>query len=229
MKSKSLILYIVISNAVTFCGSYAMEVNYSNLQLVLAEGEWHYNNILNSLFIAIDANEFEKVKTLMGRFMPLDVKNHRGQTPLMLAAYKGYIDIVSLFFGFDWKEIEPTLHIEALVDFSELCGINMQDNYGNTALILAANKGYESIVEKLLEKGAEVSIANCCGDTALILAAHKGHESVVKKLLESGSNALTANCCGDTAIERAKRSDHNNIVKLLKQYEDNELSSSYTE
>ena len=52
----------------------------------------------------------------------------------------------------------------------------------------AAFCGYESIVQRLLEKGADIDGKDRSGQTALSRAAMKGHEAVVKLLLEKGAD-----------------------------------------
>lgn len=44
--------------------------------------------------------------------------------------------------------------------------LNVTDHFENTAVICAAEKGYKEIVQMLLEKGADASIANRMGYTA---------------------------------------------------------------
>jgi ankyrin repeat protein len=58
---------------------------------------------------------------------------------------------------------------------------------GTTALMLAAGKGWLSVVEALLEAGADVAPRNRKGHTALTLAAHQGHSAVVARLRRAGA------------------------------------------
>ena len=48
--------------------------------------------------------------------------------------------------------------------------------------------GYERIVQRLLEKGADIAERDRYGQTALSRAAIKGHEAVVELLLEKGAD-----------------------------------------
>ena len=66
---------------------------------------------------------------------------------------------------------------------------NIQDNNGNTALILASYHGYIEIVRLLLTANANPNIQNNIGNTALILASMQGHTEIVRLLLDSnGAN-----------------------------------------
>jgi uncharacterized protein len=198
MKIKNLILCVSFISATSPSGSYAMEKKLSYSQLVPTQNvsigfgfdkrhggnKYHHDNTINNLFIAIEDNEPTKVKTLLSSFVPTDSKSNGGQTPLMFAAYKGYADIVVLLLVCRWKMIEPTLQIQTSV----LCEIDAQDNYGNTALALAAGKGNKNVVKKLLEGGASVSIVNCRGATAIKRAQESGYTDVVELLQRHEGN-----------------------------------------
>ena len=62
-----------------------------------------------------------------------------------------------------------------------------QEIRGKTALIWAAQKGHEKVVEMLLQQGADVDKQKSSGETALIQAAQNGHETVVEILRAAGS------------------------------------------
>ena len=67
---------------------------------------------------------------------------------------------------------------------------------GFTALHMASLMGHEDIVtillEKGLEKGADVNAENNSGDTALILASKNGHPEIVKLINEYPKNQSEA-------------------------------------
>jgi ankyrin repeat protein len=48
-------------------------------------------------------------------------------------------------------------------------------------------KGHETVVELLLEKGADLECKSNYGETPLCQAAQNGHEAVVRLLLERGA------------------------------------------
>jgi ankyrin repeat protein len=49
-----------------------------------------------------------------------------------------------------------------------------RDNYGQTAMTLAASNGYTDTVKALLDKGADPNVKNTDGETPLMLAAAQG-------------------------------------------------------
>ena len=65
--------------------------------------------------------------------------------------------------------------------------LDIQDDDGNTPLIIAAEGGRADVVQMLLEHGAQRSIQNRQGLTALDAAATNGHDDTVR-LLESTGN-----------------------------------------
>lgn len=92
-------------------------------------------------------------------------------------------------------------------------------NGNPTPLFAAANRGQDSVVQLLLEQGADVNDGgyNVPGSawSPLCTAAKHGHESTVKILLAHGANVEAANQAGWTAIAAASKAGHAGIVNLL--------------
>ena len=97
--------------------------------------------------------------------------------------------------------------------------LEAMDQYGWTALMLAAWFGHNQIVEWLLSNGANVDATDACGSTALIEAARCGHTQIIEWLLSNGANvdATIQNgfMKGYTALMFAVRSGCTQIVELL--------------
>jgi len=110
-------------------------------------------------------------------------------------------------------------------------GVNLdeQDEYGWTALQLAAAYGRVEIVNALLaaRPPADPNIKNSIGRTALMYAAALGYTPIVKGLLAAGAlpNAASHDAEdagetgwmleGETALMLASWSGHTDIIKLL--------------
>ncbi|XP_029974509.1 photoreceptor ankyrin repeat protein [Salarias fasciatus] len=101
--------------------------------------------------------------------MELDINGKNG---LMLAVGKGYVDIVFL------------LHMCPFID------INHQDNDGNTALMIAAQAGFNIILNYILNyfRGVDTEVRDPRGFTALIKAGLQGREECVCSLLMHGAD-----------------------------------------
>jgi ankyrin repeat protein len=91
--------------------------------------------------------------------------------------------------------------------------------YGQTALQAASANGHLSIVNLLLDAGANVDApgGNNGGRTALTLAALNGHQEIVQRLLDAGANINIAphKYAGRTPLQGAAEYGHIKIVKLL--------------
>ncbi|XP_060914026.1 photoreceptor ankyrin repeat protein [Labrus mixtus] len=101
--------------------------------------------------------------------MELDINGRNG---LMLAVSKGFVDIVTM------------LHTCPFID------INHQDNDGNTALMIAAQAGFITILNYTLNffSGVDTEVRDPRGFTALIKAGLQGREECVSALLMHGAD-----------------------------------------
>lgn len=94
---------------------------------------------------------------------------------------------------------------------------NLQDGRGNTALIIAAGRGWEQGVEILLRYKANVNLANASGETPLIRAVQVHNVEVAETLLKAGADPdRTDNISGKSARDYARESTRwPAMVKLL--------------
>ncbi|WP_297205111.1 ankyrin repeat domain-containing protein [uncultured Brachyspira sp.] len=58
--------------------------------------------------------------------------------------------------------------------------INIQDDVGNTALILACMEGHIQVVKLLVEANADKSVLNKHGNNALFYAKQKNYSDIIK-------------------------------------------------
>ena len=63
--------------------------------------------------------------------------------------------------------------------------IDLEDSLQNTPLLIAAERGHASVVEKLLGNKANIMKINLKGKSALQLAMDEGHKPVISAILES--------------------------------------------
>ena len=86
---------------------------------------------------------------------------------------------------------------------------------GNTALIIASQRGYLDIVKALIAAGADVNAASKDGNTALTVASSNGHLEVVKALIAKRADVNAADKDGNTALILASHAGHHDIMKAL--------------
>jgi len=85
----------------------------------------------------------------------------------------------------------------------------------NAELIIAARKGQISVVEWLLEKGADVNAVTLSGKSSLMGAAIYGNKRVVNLLVSEGANVNAKDKLGSTALIDAAFSGDVSIVRSL--------------
>ena len=96
-----------------------------------------------------------------------------------------------------------------------LDNIDLQGNYGNTALMKAAREGNLQIVTDLISHGADITLTNVDGNTALWLACFGNNIEIIKMLIERGIEIDTINVNGTTPLMYAASSGKEEIVSLL--------------
>lgn len=81
----------------------------------------------------------------------------------------------------------------------------------------AAFHGRLSIVQKIIERGAQIDCYGPEGETALMFAACNGHSEVLTYLLSQGASADTEDDAGNTALMFAAHGNHSDcVVQLLR-------------
>ena len=104
--------------------------------------------------------------------------------------------------------------------------VNKKNEDGWTPLHIAASKNHKTIVELLIENGAEI---NSLGETSSIFiwqggftplhyAAVNGHKEIVELLINKGANVNAKTDDGLTPRDWAIKRNHTDIVDLLRSY-----------
>lgn len=96
--------------------------------------------------------------------------------------------------------------------------VNARYDAAMTPLYWAAQEGQTTIVQLLLDHGADVNGSDLLsGWTALHMAAMYGHDSVVELLLNGGANIDATANEGETALDLASEGEHSAVVQILVQ------------
>lgn len=96
---------------------------------------------------------------------------------------------------------------------------NMQDQQGNTALLLAVNNSCGECIDALTAKRANVNLGNSAGETPLIRAVQLRNLELTRTLLTAGANPDQADVlAGMSARDYARRDARSPaLVKLLEE------------
>jgi len=141
----------------------------------------------------------EVVEQCLDAGINVDVADQHGNTSLILASDRGYVDIV-----------------DSLLD--EGAKVNVAGHqHGITALMVASDKGHENIASLLLKYGAIIDEKNQHGPTTLMVASYGGHASIVDLLLNYVAYEIDEDMLSNVlkhAISK-KNSDDNDTAKKM--------------
>lgn len=94
--------------------------------------------------------------------------------------------------------------------------LNVQDERGYTAVILAAYHGHLETVESLLSAGANACLRDKRGNTALMGAVFKGEVKIARRLIATPCNPDMRNGAGQTAAMYASLFQRQELLAELK-------------
>jgi ankyrin repeat protein len=150
---------------------------------------------LTGLLIAIREPSPRVVQVLLASPQTnVELRNGNDESPLMLAAIKGQMDLVKQLIARDADINKP----------------------GWTALHYAASSGQVEIMKLLLEKYAFIDAQSPNGTTPLMMAAMYGSPDSVKLLLDEGADPLMKNQQEMTATDFATQGQRPDAVEMLK-------------
>lgn len=111
---------------------------------------------------------------------------------------------------------DQALELLATADISKRkVDVNARQVDGMTALHWATYHDDLDLATRLIEAGAEVSLANRYGVTALTLACQNGNGELVERLLEGGAAPNTVLPGGETALMTAARTGRMGPLRAL--------------
>ncbi|MCF6194816.1 MAG: ankyrin repeat domain-containing protein [Kangiellaceae bacterium] len=181
---------------------------------------------LVNVSITSEKNAYKITKLLLERGLSANIKNGRGQTPLVIAAKCSNVKILSILAkrkidlnetdtggltALMWASKQGCVKcVKVLLDHG--VDVDLQSKTGNTALILSTSN-QPDIVNLLLRSEPDLSIRNNQSFTALMLSVTNNCLDCVKTLLAEGANPKRKNAFGLDSFVLAK--DTPRILDLL--------------
>ena len=130
----------------------------------------------------------------------------------------GKEEAVKLVEGEKWLKAAKEGKLAVLRAFIEVGGrdLDEKNEYGYTALCLAAGKGHLEVVTALVQAGAGVDVGDEGGDTPLSYAAFYGHLEMCENLIEDGKASVNqANKGGKTPLKDATDEGQTAVIAYL--------------
>lgn len=169
------------------------------------------------------------IKTLLSKGAFPDIQDQKGNSPLILATNRGYLDVVIVLLenGAD-PNIKNKDGDTALINASwnnqmkivdqllqNYADSNAANNRGWTSLMYASLHGHADLFMKLIKNGVDLESRTDDQKTPLSIAAHNGQYKMVSLLLQNGAQAKTEDEDGWSPLMHAISNNHNSITQIL--------------
>lgn len=189
----------------------------ANCNLANSEG-------VSALMKASDRGDYDTVSLLLSEKADVKLVSREGWDALMYASSQGHWKILELLL----KNCD-SINKEALFIASQNgrakcvklllkwgCGVNVDNDEGNTALMYAAYAGHEAIAEILLkQKAINVNQQDCHGRAALHYASKQGNANIVQQLLKCNADVNIHNTKGESVLMMASLSNAPGALETL--------------
>ena len=148
----------------------------------------------HGLYLALRESSLAVARVLLdAAATQVDARNLDGETPLMIAALKGQVDVVQRLLARDADVNKP----------------------GWTPLHYAASGGQEAVIRILLDANAYIDAESPNGTTPLMMAAYYGGPKVTKLLLEEGADPRSKNQKNLSALDFAYSGPHKEAYEYI--------------
>jgi ankyrin repeat protein len=190
---------------------------------------------VSSLAAAAAQGDLATLRRLLDAGVPVDGRDERGRTALLVATHANRIDAARLLIergadvnAKDDMQDSPFLYAgaEGRLDILRMtlaasADLKSTNRYGGTALIPAAHHGHVQVVRELLKTAIDVDHVNRLGWTALLEAIILGdggaaHTEIVQLLVAHGANVQLADAQGVTPLAHAEQRGQQAIARILR-------------
>ena len=181
----------------------------------------------DDFFGAIRQDNDRVIRTLLNRGFDPNTVAPNGETGLILALREPSFKVLTALLEspltnveFRTANDESALMLAALKGYFPACAELIArdadvNKTGWTPLHYAATGGHLKVVQLLLENHAYIDAASPNGSTPLMMAAMYGTVDAVKALLDAGADPLLKNGLGLTAIAFASQVQRDDVVNVI--------------
>jgi ankyrin repeat protein len=182
------------------------------------------------LYLAAGTDSAELVEVLMAADADVNAQTRGGDTPLHLAVLRGSPEVVEAILQED-PDLNvqnsygrtPLLYVARETGDAETATrlldagaeINVLDRFGASPLELAAWRGFEPLVDLLLERGAELPAAGEGLNDVTVFSAQHGLARLFALAVENGTDLDMANDGGGTLLHSAAEGGSADVVGIL--------------
>ena len=196
-------LSVLIGNCSVYAGSYedffgAIQRDEAPVVRELLRRGFDPNTVNpkgdHGLILALRERSLKVIDALLESSLTrVEVRTAQDESPLMLAALRGHLDLCKTLIARDADVNKP----------------------GWTPLHYAATGGHLAIIRLLLDNHAYIDAAAPNGSTPLMMAAKYGTDEAAKLLLHAGADPALKNSLGLTAIDFAIQVQRDDIVQII--------------
>lgn len=142
-------------------------------------------SFFQAVFDLVRQGDAEQLGSLLEKGLPANLRNHKGDSLLMLASYHGHLEAARQLLAYG---ADP----------------DVQNDQGQSPIVGAVFKGNESMVRLLLDGGADIEGAGPAGKSALMMAAMFNRTQMVELLLERGADLYATDVNGLSVADAAQ-------------------------
>ncbi|MBN8828201.1 MAG: ankyrin repeat domain-containing protein [Sphingobacteriia bacterium] len=193
--------------------------NIENVKRLLEQGtaiEFKNNKNETALIASLKAENYEMAKLLIEKGASIHAEDKEGISALDLIKFNNYFDdLLPILHNFD---LIYQTHLGSVENIKQIIALgydlNIQDEDGNTPLIISLKDKQHKIAELLIRAGADTQIEDNEGNSILDLA-RKNDSPYLVNLIINQSNILARNKFNIELLEATKKGDLEKVKDLL--------------
>ena len=181
----------------------------------------------SDFFVALQRDDVAAVRALLKRGFDPNTVNPKGSPALIVALREPSLNVVTALLENSSTQVEvrttqdeSALMLAALKGYLDICKLLITrdadvNKPGWAPLHYAATGGHVAVMRLLLDNHAYIDAASPNGTTPLMMAARYGNNDAVSLLLEAGADPVLKNVQRLTAMDFARQVQREDTVLLI--------------